>query len=80
MLFANFAIILYQVFLLVKEKCVLCRIIFDKVILSRIQREARLCFTLYGIRVETTGNSTIEAPSALGWVSLQLFNHKGYVK
>lgn len=38
-----------------------------------------MCFTLYGVRVDTTGSVPRDVHTPLGWVSIQLFNHKGSV-
>ncbi len=54
-----------------------CRVSFEGVMLSALPREARLTFTLVGVKVINSGSEggqKVNAP--LGWVALQVFNHK----
>ncbi len=56
----------------------LCRIQFENVLLCLLPREARLCFTLIGVKVYPAeqGQKINHVNTPLGWVAHQVFNHK----
>ena len=59
-----------------------CRLPFETVLMCSLPREARLCFTLVGVRVMQSSTSDggqrqrINVP--LGWVTTQLYNQRLY--
>ena len=50
---------------------------FDSVFLHDLPREARLCLTLVGVKVVTSGSHDTgqRVTTPLGWVALQLFDY-----
>ena len=47
--------------------------------LFQIPREARVCFTLYGLNPPTSAKEYQHIKKPIAWVARQLFTSKGYV-